>query len=576
MLSTRIFAAAIVALLVATSTAQEQPPSAISHPALFLVGDSIMATGSPTGEVGPRGWGSEILPLFDPAKIHVYNEGRGGRSSRSYIAEGLWSKILDQLQPGDFVIVGFGHNDSANSRNYPDRISVKGSGDETQEIDSPSGEKETIHSYGWYLRQYAVDAKSKGATLIILSPPPRNDWSDGKIKRGFDGYAQWAADAAHISSAPFIDLNSLSADQFDTLGQEAAAKYFADHQHTTKLGAKLNAQSVVTGIQQLKDSSLAADLLTANPAPAAETSTQKTSTQQNPAQESPVQKSTPDNETKSASGPDPNEIPIPPIKTALGTLPGISELPDRPELPDVLTMNDGAKVTTLDQWHKRREEMKHILEYYAVGLAPPPPDNVKGQEIKSQLLLDGKVKYRLVHLTFGPQESLSLDIGIFTPTTGRPFPAIISPSGTPPGATPLPRLAQGPGQGKGVDALLAVGPAPKSDEPAASPAARARRIRRSCRSRNHRLPQSSRSPTASPSLCSTTTIAAKTPRSATQMAVGLSAPRVSTRPIPITIGASSVAGPGASRASSIIWKPIPISTAKNSSSPASLAPANPP
>ncbi len=344
MLSTRISAAALVAILVATAAAQDQAPSTISHPALFLVGDSIMATGSPTGDVGPRGWGSEIIPLFDSAKIHVYNEGHGGRSSRSYIAEGLWKKILDQLQPGDFVIVGFGHNDSANSRNYPDRISVKGSGDETQEIDSPSGEKETIHTYGWYLRQYAADAKAKGVTLIILSPPPRNDWADGKIKRGFDGYGQWAAAAAHTSGVLFIDLNSLSADQFDALGQEAAAKYFADHQHTTKLGVKLNAQSVVTGIQQLKDCPLAADLLAVNPPPATKTSSQET-----PAQKSPVQKTTTENDTKSSStsGPDPKEIPIPPIKTSLGNLPGINELPNRPELPDVLTMNDGTKVTTL-------------------------------------------------------------------------------------------------------------------------------------------------------------------------------------------------------------------------------------
>ena len=105
---------------------------------------------------------------------------------------------------------------------------------------------------------------------------------------------------------------------------------------------------------------------------------------------------------------------------------------------------------------KRREEMKRILEYYAVGIAPPPPGNVKGKEIKSQLVQGGKVKYRLVHLTFGPKESLSLDIGIFTPAEGGPFPAVIMPGGTPPDGTSLPRLPQGPGQGTGVDALLAV------------------------------------------------------------------------------------------------------------------------
>src|ERR1700689_4133301 len=91
------------------------------HPALFLVGDSIMKTGNGRGENGQWGWGSEIIPLFDSTKIHVYNEAHGGRSSRSYIEEGLWAKILDRLQPGDFILLQFGHNDSSNSQNYPDR-----------------------------------------------------------------------------------------------------------------------------------------------------------------------------------------------------------------------------------------------------------------------------------------------------------------------------------------------------------------------------------------------------------------------------------------------------------------------
>src|SRR6476660_9493250 len=110
--------------------------------------------------------------------------------------------------------------------------------------------------------------------------------------------------------------------------------------------------------------------------------------------------------SSAASRPEPAEIPVPSIETALGRMPGVNELPVRKEMPDVLTMNDGTKVTTVEQWNKRREEMKRILEYYAVGLAPPPPGNVKGQEVKSQLVADGKIKYRLIHLTFGPQESL--------------------------------------------------------------------------------------------------------------------------------------------------------------------------
>jgi hypothetical protein len=162
-------------------------------------------------------------------------------------------------------------------------------------------------------------------------------------------------------------------------------------------------------------------------------------------------------------GPDPREIPIPRIQTKTGTLPGVATLPVRKDLPDVLVMNDGMKVTTRRQWEKRREEMKRTLAYYAVGQMPPAPGNVKGHEVKSENVLEGRVKYRSVHLTFGPAEKLSLDIGIFTPTQGGPFPAIILQSGTVPGATSLPRLPPGPNQGRGEDVLLIVGPAPGAE-----------------------------------------------------------------------------------------------------------------
>jgi hypothetical protein len=141
------------------------------------------------------------------------------------------------------------------------------------------------------------------------------------------------------------------------------------------------------------------------------------------------------------SRPDPKEIPLPAVKTLMTPMPDVDQLPIRPEMPDVLTLDNGRKVKTERQWAQRREELKRILEWYAVGQAPPPPGNVKGKEISSELLLCGKVKYRLVHLTFGPNESLGMDIGVFTSVGNRSVPTLISPSGTPPGATPLPRLS---------------------------------------------------------------------------------------------------------------------------------------
>lgn len=164
-------------------------------------------------------------------------------------------------------------------------------------------------------------------------------------------------------------------------------------------------------------------------------------------------------QTASSTGPDPHEIPVPVIKTDMGILPGVNELPTRKELPDIFTMNDGTKVTTIAQWNKRRAEMRRILEYYAVGEMPPPPGNVRGKEEKSELVANGTVRYRLVELTFGPENKLELYIGIFTPTNQKgPFPAIIWQSVEPPGGPTLPRNPPGPNQGRGEDVLLMVGP----------------------------------------------------------------------------------------------------------------------
>ena len=160
---------------------------------------------------------------------------------------------------------------------------------------------------------------------------------------------------------------------------------------------------------------------------------------------------------------------MPEIRTSMKPMPGVDKLPVRAEMPDALTMNDGSKVKTPAQWKKRREEIRRALEYYATGQAPPAPGNVKGKEVFSQPLLEGKAKYRLVHLTFGPKESLSLDIGIFTPAGDGPFPALISPSGTPPGGKELPRLPQGATQGRGTDVLLVVGPPSAQTANAAAP-----------------------------------------------------------------------------------------------------------
>lgn len=154
----------------------------------------------------------------------------------------------------------------------------------------------------------------------------------------------------------------------------------------------------------------------------------------------------------------PREIPVPAVPTAFPPLPRAADLPARPDLPDVLVMNDGTRVTSATQWPARRSELLTTLAHYAVGHAPPAPGNVTGRVVSTQSLAEGKFTYRLIRLTFGPDAKLSLDVGLFTPTGPGPFPVVIAPAGTPPGAAPLPRLPNGPTQGKGTNALFVVGP----------------------------------------------------------------------------------------------------------------------
>jgi hypothetical protein len=125
-----------------------------------------------------------------------------------------------------------------------------------------------------------------------------------------------------------------------------------------------------------------------------------------------------------------------PHKSFAGNVPAnfaaVNDLPIQKAMPDPLVLDDGKIIATPEQWNAHRAEMKAVIEHYALGHAPPPPGNVKGRELESKILADGKTIYRRVHLTFGPQEKLGLDISIFIPaeTNGitSAFPTIVQPS----------------------------------------------------------------------------------------------------------------------------------------------------
>ncbi len=220
-------------------------------PTLWLIGDSTVNNGTK----GQQGWGTPIGEYFDATKINVVNKARGGRSSRTFFTEGLWDAVLTQMKPGDFVLMQFGHNDGGSLRQST-RASLKGNGEETADYtDEKTGKTETVRTFGWYLRRYISDAKAKGATPVVLSLIPRNDWKDGKVHRAYPGYGQTAKDAAQSGGALFVDLNGIIADRYDAMGQDAVKPFFPhEHTHTNAEGAALNAASVVAGLKGLPDS----------------------------------------------------------------------------------------------------------------------------------------------------------------------------------------------------------------------------------------------------------------------------------------------------------------------------------
>jgi rhamnogalacturonan acetylesterase len=253
----------LLALLL-TALAQAQMPL----PVIYLIGDSTVHNGRGDGSNGQWGWGEPLSDFFDLAKINVVNRAIGGRSSRTFLAEGRWDKVMADLKPGDFVIMQFGHNDPGPLDDTARaRGSLRGTGDDTREIDNPiTHQHEVVHTFGWYLRQYIAGAKSKGATPIVCSLVPRKIWKDGKIVRSSDSYQKWAGEVAEQEGAAFVDLNEIIAARYDRLGAEKVEPLFGDeHTHTSRAGAVLNAECVVEGLKAIKGNPLAPYFLS-NPA----------------------------------------------------------------------------------------------------------------------------------------------------------------------------------------------------------------------------------------------------------------------------------------------------------------------
>ena len=165
---------------------------------VFMIGDSTMANKKPETEP-ERGWG-QMLQLFFTGEVKVSNHARNGRSSKSFIDEGLWQVVLDSLQKGDYVIIQFGHNDQKN--------------DTARHTDPYS-------TYKSNLEKYVNETRSKGALPVLCTSIVRRKFDEqGNLVDTHGEYPDATRQVAREMKVPMLDLEERTKNIVSDLGPE--------------------------------------------------------------------------------------------------------------------------------------------------------------------------------------------------------------------------------------------------------------------------------------------------------------------------------------------------------------------
>ena len=222
-------------------------------PVVFITGDSTVKN-TDRDSTGMWGWGSQAGRIIDSERVTWVNCAMAGRSCRTYLREGRWERVYNSLQPGDFVLIQFGHNDIGELGRGKHRGEIPGTQDTSvvsRVVLAEEAYNEVVYSFGWYLRKMIDDCREKGATPILVSLTPRNEWKDGHIERRNDSFGKWYREVATQTGCTLVDVHNITADALDGIGQEAAKEYYNnDHTHTSLRGARLNAMSVAIGLRR--------------------------------------------------------------------------------------------------------------------------------------------------------------------------------------------------------------------------------------------------------------------------------------------------------------------------------------
>jgi len=196
---------------------------------LFLIGDSTMA--ERTNLEGPmRGWGQMLQPFLQ-SRVLVENHATSGRSSKSFIGEGRWQKVLEAIEPGDYVFIQFGHNDQKNQD--PKRFTNPYTG------------------YRRNLERFVRETRHKKGHPVLLTSIVRRKFNDEGVLLDTHGtYPLVTRMVADDLDVPFIDLQQLTEDLVIDWGVEKSKDLYvwveAGNPHYPK-GLKDNSHLSVAG-----------------------------------------------------------------------------------------------------------------------------------------------------------------------------------------------------------------------------------------------------------------------------------------------------------------------------------------
>ncbi len=214
-------------------------------PAIHLVGDSTMAERSEPVSLNPeRGWGQALDSYLDK-QAKIYNHAVNGRSTKSFIEEGRWEKVLDLLRPGDVVLIQFGHND--------------------QKEKDPERYTNPTTAYWNNLTHFVRDVRRKKAMPVLLTPIVRRKFNEyGTLTDTHGLYPLIVRQVAREQEVHFIDHLSKTEELIADYGQEKSKELYIwikpgqygkfpdgrqDDTHLSEKGAALFARIIAEELQ---------------------------------------------------------------------------------------------------------------------------------------------------------------------------------------------------------------------------------------------------------------------------------------------------------------------------------------